>query len=83
MKVSYSKVECYNSCPFLYKLRYVDHLEAKDDLSPSNALFIGSAIHEGIEKRNVDAAVDNYKSHYEELNDDNELEILKIKTINE
>ena len=81
MKVSYSKLSTFNQCPFLYKLIYLEHLEPKDDLRPDNPLFVGTAIHEGIEHRSIDAAIESYKAHYEEMTPMNELEILKMKTI--
>ncbi|MBQ6627887.1 MAG: PD-(D/E)XK nuclease family protein [Methanobrevibacter sp.] len=81
MKVSYSKVDTYNTCPFLYKLKYIEHLEPKDDLSPSNPLFIGTACHEGIETRDVEKAVESYKSHFDEITSEHEVEIEKIKSI--
>jgi len=81
MKVSYSKLNTWNTCPFLYKLKYIDKIEPKDDLSPDNPLFIGTAIHEGIETRDIDKAIESYKSHFEEITPENEVEIEKIKTI--
>jgi len=81
MKVSYSKLETFNRCPFLYKLKYIDKLEALDDLRPDNPLFVGTACHEGIEKRNVEAAIESYKAHFEEITPAHEVEIKKIETI--
>lgn len=81
MKVSYSLINTWNTCPFLYKLKYIEHLEPKDDLSPDNPLFVGTACHEGIENRSVEAAVESYKSHFNELNLEHELEIEKLKVI--
>ena len=81
MKVSYSKVNVWNTCPFRYKLEYLEHLEPKDDLRPDNPLFIGSAIHEGIEKNSIDEAVNSYLSHYPEVNSQNDLMVLYIKTV--
>lgn len=81
MKVSYSLVNTWNTCPFLYKLKYIDRLEPKDDLSPDNPLFVGTACHEGIEHRDINAAIESYKSHFEEITPEHEAEIEKIKTI--
>lgn len=81
MKVSYSRLDCFNTCPYLYKLKYIEHLEPKDDLSPSNALYLGTAVHEAIEHRDVEAGVESYKSHFNELTQENELEIYKLRTI--
>lgn len=81
MKVSYSKVGCYNDCPFKYKLRYIDRLEAKFDERPNNALVLGTAVHEGIENRSVEKAIESYKSNYSIWNENNEIEVLKLQTI--
>ena len=53
MNFSYSKVGCYNECPYHYKLSYIDKLKSKFDEKPTNALCLGTAVHEGIEKRSV------------------------------
>lgn len=81
MRVSYSQVNCFWSCPYKYKLRYKDHLEPVPDTSPTNALYEGTAIHTGIETRDIEKAIENYKSNYKELTKDHEIEIMKIKTI--
>lgn len=79
MGFSHSKVETHHSCPYKYKLRYVDKLKPKPDLSPTNALYIGTATHEGIENRNIDKALDSYRSNYPDISKDNELEMYKIR----
>lgn len=79
MSFSHSKVETHHTCPYKYKLRYVDKLEPKPDLRPSNALYIGTAVHEGIEHRSIEKAFESYKSNYPEISKENELELYKIK----
>ena len=81
MSFSYSKVQTYNECPYRYKLRYLDKLEPKPDLSPSNALFFGTATHTGIENRSVEKALESYKSNYPEITEAHEVEMFKLKTI--
>lgn len=81
MRASYSSVSCWNTCPFLYKLRYIEHLETIEDTSPTNALYIGTRCHEGIEHRDVNMAINSYTSHFTELTRDHEIEILKLQTI--
>ena len=73
MSFSHSKVETHHTCPYKYKLRYVDKLEPKPDLRPSNALYIGTAVHEGIEHRSIEKAFESYKSNYPEISKENEL----------
>lgn len=78
---SYSRVDCFNQCPYKYKLRYIDKLEPKPDMSPTNALFFGTATHEGIEHRSVEKALESYKSNFPEITEAHEVEMLKLKTI--
>ena len=79
MSFSYSKVETHHSCAYKYYLRYIQKLEAKPDMSPNNALFLGSALHEGIEKRSVDEAIEKYKSYFEEITPAHDFEIEKLE----
>ena len=81
MKVSYSKVSCYNECPFKYKLKYIDKLESKFDGKPDNPLILGTSIHEGIENRSIDKAIETYSKKYSEITKENEWEILKLESI--
>ena len=81
MSFSYSKVSTFWDCPFKYKLIYIDKLKAKDNNNPDNPLFTGTAIHEGIEKKSIAAAIENYKSNFNEFDKRHDLEILKIQTI--
>lgn len=78
---SYSKVNCFNSCPYKYKIKYIDKLKPIPDLSPNNALYIGTAAHTGIETRSVEKAIESYKSNYPEITNEHQLEILKLETI--
>jgi len=80
-RASYSKVDTWNSCPYKYKLRYVDKLETIPDQRPDNALYMGTAIHEGIESGSIEKAIESYNSNYKELTSANELELFKIKSI--
>ena len=81
MSFSYSKVGCYNECPYHYKLSYIDKLKSKFDEKPTNALCLGTAVHEGIENHSVDKAVESYKSNYSTWGEDNEVEIYKLKKV--
>ena len=81
MKVSYSSLSCFNDCPYKYKLRYLDKLETKFDERPDNPLVLGTAIHEGIETGDIDKAINTYKENYSIFDENNEWEILKLKSI--
>lgn len=78
MKVSYSRVSTFNQCPYKYKLRYVENLRSVRSQDPSNALFIGTALHEGLEN-DLKACINSYISNYYVLNDKNLDEIQKFK----
>lgn len=63
MRMSHSRVETFNKCPYQFKLRYIDGLRTKFNLDPTNALALGTAMHEGIEK-DVESAIKSYYSNY-------------------
>lgn len=81
MSFSYSRVECHDQCPYKYFLRYIEKIEPEPNQEPNNPLYLGTAIHEGIEKRSIEAAINSYKSNYPELTEANEFEIEKLKAI--
>ena len=63
MQVSYSRVSTFKQCHYQFKLRYIDKLEPLFNLDPANALVLGTAMHEGIEK-DVISAITGYYSNY-------------------
>lgn len=75
---SYSRVETYKQCKYKYKLRYIDRLKVIPNQDPNNALYIGTAMHVGIEKT-VNDAINDYISNYYTLNNKNIDEIIKLK----
>lgn len=81
MKFSYSRIECFASCPYKYKLRYIDKLKTLPDQKPDNALYLGTALHLGLETGSVDRAVEEYKSNYHIITDDNINEIIKLEFV--
>lgn len=50
MQYSHSRVECYDKCPFQFKLRYIDRLTTIPAPAASSPLIVGSALHLGLEK---------------------------------
>lgn len=68
-KFSYSKVDCYKQCPYRYYLRYIKKLNVLPSQDADNALYIGSALHKGIET-DVEKAINEYHSHYYVLTND-------------
>jgi len=81
LKFSYSRVECFANCPYQYKLRYIDKLKTLPDQQADNALYLGTALHLGLETGSVERAVDDYKSNYNILTDDNINEIIKLEFV--
>lgn len=68
MKYSYSRVDCFNRCERKYKYRYVDKLLTIPDQRADNALYLGSALHKGIETT-VEEGIELYRSNYYVLTD--------------
>lgn len=75
---SHSKVECHISCPYKYKLRYVDKLKTIPDYSADNALICGNTIHTGAEK-DLKSALDFYYSNYPIITDRHVEEVIKFE----
>lgn len=71
MHWSYSRVECFAKCPWQYYLRYYKKLKTLPETNADNALWLGLAMHKGIEESSVEAGVDEYKSHYNIMTDEN------------
>lgn len=78
MQYSHSKVECHISCPYKYKLRYVDKLKTIPDYEADNALICGNTIHMGAEK-DLKSALDFYYSNYPIISDRHVEEIMKFE----
>ena len=70
MRFSYSKVSSFANCPYKWYLHYVRGLKTIPETNPDNALYLGLALHKGIEK-GVEAGLAEYKSHYNILTDEN------------
>ena len=77
---SYSRVSTFQHCPRQYKFRYIDRLTTIPDQSPDNALILGTAIHLGLEK-DVDAAIEYYKSQFYMLTTEHYNEIIKLEAL--
>lgn len=79
-KISYSRIGTFTSCPYLYKLRYIDKLKTRFNLDPANALVLGTAIHEGIEI-DVEQAIKHYYDNYPSLTKCHILEAYKLEIL--
>lgn len=68
---SYSNISTFASCPYKWYLQYKQKLKTIPDTAPDNALWLGLALHKGIEEWSVQAGLDEYKSHYNIITDEN------------
>lgn len=80
MQVSHSRVECFNQCPQKFKFRYVDQLTTIPDDKPDNALFLGTALHTGLEI-GVEEAIQQYYSNYPIITDEHINEAMKLEVM--
>lgn len=78
MQFSYSRVDCYINCNYLYKLRYIDKLKTYDEFDPLSALTLGSALHKGIET-DVKTAIQEYYKAYPVISDKHIEEAIKLE----
>lgn len=78
MRVSHSRVDCFEKCPFQYKLRYIDGLKTIPPDNPDNALILGTALHTGIEK-SVEEAINQYYMSYPIITDEHINEAIKLE----
>lgn len=58
-------------CPYKWYLQYKLHWKTLPNVDPANALWLGLALHKGIEEWSVEAGVAEYKSHYPIITDTN------------
>lgn len=78
MQVSHSRVECFNNCPFQYKLKYIDKFRTYFNHDPTNALILGTALHTGLEK-DVESAIKQYYDSYNIISDLHVNEAMKLE----
>lgn len=80
MQVSHSRVECFQGCPYKYKLHYLDEMQMVKADNADNALYLGTALHTGLEK-NVDAAIMEYYMQFPIISDAHINEALKLESL--
>lgn len=80
MIVSHSKVECFESCPYRYDLRYNQEIRTIPPDNADNALFLGTALHTGLEK-DVQAAIHEYFMQYPVISDAHINEAMKLEVM--
>lgn len=64
MRFSYSNISTFGNCPYKWFLNYRERLKTIPETNADNALYLGLSLHKGIETGSVDAALDEYKSHF-------------------
>lgn len=77
MQISHSRIECFEGCPYRYKLRYIDKYETLKPDNADNPLFLGTALHTGIEK-DVNTAIKEYFAQYPIISDEHINEAIKF-----
>ena len=80
MQVSHSRVECFHSCPRKFQLRYLDELKTIPDDKPDNALYLGTALHTGLEI-GVEEAIQQYYNNYPIITDEHIHEAMKLEVM--
>lgn len=80
MQVSHSRVECFNQCPRKYQMRYLEELKTIPDDAADNALYLGTALHTGLEV-GIEEAIQQYYSNYPIITDDHIDEAIKLEVM--
>ena len=80
--ISHSRVETYKSCPYRYKLSYIDDIHCLPEFDRAdNALYLGTCIHRAIELNNTEKAIEEYFNTYPIIDESHETESLKMELI--
>lgn len=78
MRFSVSRIGCFNTCPYQFKLKYIDELETLPNYDdPQNALYLGSALHKGVETT-TEEGLKLYFDSYPVISDDHINEAIKL-----
>ena len=80
MQVSHSRVECFHQCKRKFQMRYLEELKTIPDDKPDNALYLGTALHTGLEI-GVEEAIQQYYSNYPIITDEHIHEAMKLEVM--
>ena len=80
MIVSHSRVETFESCPYRYDLKYNKGIKTIPPDNADNALFLGTALHTGLEK-DVQIALHEYFMNYCIITDEQINEAIKLEVM--
>lgn len=75
---SHSRVETFNTCPKKFKYNYIDKLEMLPNTDPQNPLYLGTALHHGIEQ-DVESSVKEYFMSYPVITSLHSFEAIKLE----
>lgn len=78
---SYSRVQVFKQCPYKFKLKYLDEMQTIKVVNEDDPLLLGSAIHKGLELRDIDSAINYYKRGLNIYSDLAVNEEIKLKTM--
>lgn len=80
MQFSYSRVESFKSCPYKFKLHYIDKMKVIQEPTHDNALIVGNALHLGLET-NKQKMLNSYYDKYPLINNRNINEAIKLELL--
>ena len=78
MQYSHSRIECFTTCQFKYRLRYLEGLLTLPPDNADNPLILGTAMHNGIEK-GVTSAIHEYYGSYPIITDEHVTEAMILE----
>ena len=78
---SYSRVECFRKCPYQFKLKYIDRIKPIKNQDANHALYVGQALHLGLEESNIRDALNEYKRQYYLIGQPHIYELLKLEAM--
>ena len=80
MIVSHSRVGTFESCPYRYDLKYNQGIKTIPSDNADNALFLGTALHTGLEK-DIQTAIHEYFMEYPVISDAHVDEAMKLEVM--
>lgn len=76
-----SGLETFKTCPYQYKLRYIDNVDTIPSQDPQNALIVGTALHFGCETGDIDLMLTNYFNTFNVKDDIQVNEAIKLEIL--
>ena len=77
-KFHFSTTECFDSCPYQFKLRYLGDIDTVPTDDPQSPLKLGTAIHRAMET-DIETAVNEYLMCYPVIDDRHINEVIKME----